>query len=127
MRKLILTVSTLLICAALTACRIDATAILNAEDGLTLYIHSRNTRAIQADLPKGSQLYNEFREWLLKNEEGWSTSPVTYIPSIEVRGKKFSINFLGNSAILNFQDSKGSYHQYVKDVKPEEYQFLNNQ
>ena len=46
------------------------------------------------------------------------------MPSIKVRGKKFSINFLGSKAILNFQDGKGSYQQYVKDVRPAEYQFL---
>lgn len=124
MRKVIITVSILLICAALTACRIDATAILNAEDSLILYVHSTGSAAIKTDIPKDSQRYSDFREWFLKNEKGWSPSPVTYVPSIEVRGKKFSINFLHGSAIINFQDTNGSYHQYVKDVKPQEYQFL---
>jgi hypothetical protein len=124
MRKIILTVFVLIICASLTACRIDATALLNAEDGLTLYIHSTGATVIKKNIPKGSQLYNDFREWFIKNEKGWSSSPVTYIPSIEVRGTKFSINFLHGSAIVNFHDTNGSYHQYVKVVKPEEYQFL---
>lgn len=124
MREINLTIFVLIICATLTACRIDATALLNSEDSLTLYIHSTGPTVIKTDIPKGSQLSNNFREWFIKNERGWSPSPVTYIPSIEIRGTKFSINFLHSSAIINFQDADGSYHQYVKDVKPEEYEFL---
>lgn len=123
MRKITLSASLLFICAVLIACRIDATAILRSEESLTLHVHSVES-VITTDIPKGSQLYNEFRDWLIKNEEGWTTSPASYVPAIEIKGKKFSINFLGTSAILNFQDSNGSYHQYVKDAKPEEYQFL---
>lgn len=124
MRKAHLTISILLICMVLTACRIDTTAILDVEDGLTLYAHPTVGSVVKTDMPKGSQLYIDFRAWFIKNKKDWSTSYVTYVPSIEVRGKKFSINFLGSSAIINFQDTQGSYHQYVKQINPEEYYFL---
>ncbi len=124
MKKLSLIISTIIICATLVACRIDATALLSSEDNLTLYIHTGGTSVTKIDIAKDSQMYNELRDWIVKNEKGWSTSPATYVPSIEVRGRKFTLNFLHESVILNFQDANGNYHQYVKDIKPEEYQFL---
>jgi len=125
MKKLALIISAIIICSTLVACRIDATALLSSEDNLALYIHSGGTSVTKREIVKNSETYNELRDWLTKNEKGWSSSPATYVPSIEVRGKKFTLNFLQGSVILNFQDANGRYHQYVKDVKLEEYQFLN--
>ena len=124
MKNLPLIISMFIICTTLVSCRIDPKALLGSEDTLTLFIHAGGASATKKEITKDSQTYNELRNWFFKNRNGWSTSSATYMPSIEVRGKKFTLNFLHESVILNFQDANGSSHQYVKDVKPEEYQFL---
>ena len=123
MRTFPLLVYALIICASLIGCRIDATALLSSEDKLFLNIHSATT-SVTKEITTDSQTYIELRNWLIKNEDGWSSSPATYVPSVEVRGKRFTLNFLSNIAVLNFQAENGKYHQYVKDITPEEYHFL---
>ncbi len=123
MRTFPFLICVLIICAALLGCRVDATALLSSEDKLFLNIHNA-TKSVIKEITTDSQTYVELRNWLVKNEAGWSTSPASYVPSVEVRGKRFTINFLNKIAVLNFQDENGKYHQYVKDITPEEYQFL---
>jgi hypothetical protein len=78
MKKLSLIIATCIICAALVGCQIDATELFKSEDTLTLYIHTGGTAVSKKEIMKDSHIYNELRDWFLKNEKGWSSSLVTY-------------------------------------------------
>lgn len=109
----------------LTACKIDAKLLLDSEETLTIETHQTNGISNKKrEIRKGEETYSRFRKWLEENEKGWEPSLVTFVPSVEVRGKKFVINFHPQRAILNFQSPDGKYHQYVKDITEADFQYL---
>jgi len=114
----------LLLCTFLAACRIDANSILESEETLTIFIYSHGTLTTEKKIKKRDDSYNRLKTWMKENEKGWETSLVTFAPNVLVRGKKFNINFQPHSAIINFQSPDGQYHQYVKDIKETEFQYL---
>jgi len=115
----------LVFCAILAACKIDAKLLLDSEETLTIETHQTNgTSNTKRELRKGEETYSRFRKWLEENEKGWEPSPVTFVPAIEVRGKKFVMNFHPTRAIINFQSPDGKCHQYVKEVKETDFKYL---
>jgi len=115
----------LVLCAFLTSCRIDANLILESKEMLLVSNYkSSGTTITKKEIRKGDATYSRFKKWLEENEKGWESSPVTFVPAVEVRGKKLVINFHPTRAILNFQSPDGKYHQYVKDIKESEFQYL---
>lgn len=58
--------------------------------------------------------------WLLNHSGGWEPSPATYVPAVLIAGKTFSLNFLHESAIINYSGG-----QYVHSVSPIDYEFLS--
>ncbi len=115
----------LMLCAMLAACKIDAKLLLDSEETLTIETHQTNgTSDSKREIRKGEETYSRFRKWVEENEKGWEPSPVTFVPAIEVRGKKFVMNFHPTRAILNFQSPDGKYHQYVKEVKEADFKYL---
>lgn len=115
----------LILCTILTACRIDANSILEPEEVLVVSIHNlTGTTVTKKEIRKGDETYNRLKKWMVDNEKGWDSSLVTFVPSVEVRGKNFNLNFHQTRAILNFQSPDGKNHQYVKDIKESEFQFL---
>jgi hypothetical protein len=114
-----------MLCAMLAACKIDAKLLLDSEDTLTIETHQTNgTSNTKREIRKGDETYSRFKKWVEENEKGWEPSPVTFVPAIEVRGKKFAMNFHPTRAILNFQSTDGKYHQYVKEVKESDFKYL---
>jgi len=115
----------LMLSAFLAACRIDANQLLQSEEVLTIQVYnSSGTRITKTEIRKGNETFTRFQKWLEENEKGWEPSPVTFVPSVEVRGKKFVFSFHPRRAILNFQGSDGKYHQYVKDIAASDFQYL---
>lgn len=111
--------------AFLAACRIDANQLLQSEEILTIQVYTSSGKGITTkEIRKGDETFTRFKKWLEENEKGWEPSPVTFVPSVEVRGKKFVINFHPRRAILNFQSLDGKYHQYVKDIAEADFQYL---
>lgn len=109
----------------LSACKIDAKLLLDSEGSLTIETHQANGISnTKREIRKGDETYAKFKRWLEENEKGWEPSPVTFVPSVEVRGKKFVMNFHPSRAILNFQSPDGKYHQYVKETKESDFQYL---
>lgn len=113
----------LLLCTIITACRIDSDAIIAPDEKLTVLIYKTGEIA-RKEIASKDYAYVQFIKWVKENDKGWSPSPVTFAPSVEIRGKKFVINFHPTRAILNFQGSDGSYHQYVKDIKEADFRYL---
>jgi hypothetical protein len=114
----------LIICTVLAACRIDANSILQPNENLTVQIYNRGATLTKKTITKNDKAYVQFVRWLKDNETGWSIAPATYAPSVEVRGKKFAINFHPTLAILNFQSPDGNYRQYSKEIKETDFQYL---
>lgn len=115
----------LTLCVILTACRIDANSILEPEEVLIVSIHNlTGTTITKKEIRKGDETYNWLKKWMEDNEKGWESSLVTFAPSVEVRGEKFNLNFHPTRAILNFKRPDGKYHQYVKDIREVEFQYL---
>src|SRR4051812_25148477 len=84
----------LMLCAMLTACKIDARLLVDSEETLTIETHQTNGTSItKRQIRKGDETYSLFRKWMKENEKGWEPSPATFVPATEVRGKKFAINF----------------------------------
>jgi hypothetical protein len=114
------------IACLLAACDIKADLILRNEDILILEIQSE--KGIQKkEIKRGSGTFTQFADWLKHNEKGWESTPASYLPSVVLSGRNFSINFLKNMAILNYKDSEGKQHQVYKTIKPEDYNFLKTE
>lgn len=115
----------LFLCSILAACKVDTNWLLQSEELLTIQTHEIHGRSRgKKEIRKGDETYSRFKRWMEENERGWKPSPVTYVPDVEVRGKKFVINFLPGGAILNFQSPDGNWHQYVKDIAEADFQYL---
>lgn len=115
----------LVLCFVLAACKIDPNWLLQSEEVLTIESHQPDGRNKEKkEIRKGDETYSRFKKWMEENEKGWEPSPVTFVPNVEVRGKKFVINFHPRRAILNFQSPDGKRHQYVKDVAEADFQYL---
>lgn len=115
----------LILSTVITACRIDANQLLQSEDVLTIQINKSSGASITSkEIRKGDEKFASFKKWMEENEKGWEPSPVTFVPAVEVRGKKFVVNFHPRRAILNFQSPDGKYHQYVKEIKESDFQYL---
>ena len=115
----------LMLSVFLAACRIDVNQLIQSEEVLTIQVYkSSGTGITTKEIRKGDETFTRFKKWLEENEKGWEPSPVTFVPSVEVRGKKFVLNFHPRRAILNFQSPDGKYHQYVKDIAEADFQYL---
>jgi len=115
----------LILFAILAACKVDPGWLLQSEEILTIEIHRTDGRNKEKkEIRKGDETYSRFKAWIEKNEKGWEPSPVTFMPDVEVRGKKFVVNFHPRRAILNFQSPDGNWHQYVKDITEADFQYL---
>lgn len=125
MKNLARYVAILILSTFLAACRIDSKWLLESQETLTIEIHETNGKSKgKREIRKGEEAYSRLKKWMEENEKGWEPSPVTFVPAVEVRGKKFTLNFHNRRAILNFQSPDGQWHQYVKDITEADFQYL---
>jgi hypothetical protein len=59
------------------------------------------------------------RGWLDDHQTGWEQSVVTFVPGVMICGRDFTLNFLGDGAILNYEQG-----QFVRSVDPDIYSIL---
>lgn len=125
MKNLTRYVAILILATILVACRIDSKWLLESQETLTIETHESNGKSKgKKEIRKDEEAYSQLKRWMEENEKGWEPSPVTFVPDVEVRGKKFTLNFHPRRAILNFQSPDGQWHQYVKDIKEADFQNL---
>jgi len=109
----------------LAACKIDPKWLLESQETLTIETHESNGKSkAKKEIRKDEETYSQLKRWMEENEKGWEPSPVTFVPDVEVRGKRFTLNFHPRRAILNFQSQDGKWHQYVKDITEADFQYL---
>lgn len=106
--------------AVLTGCSQTVVFTLPATETLGVLVYSSGRPSLECNVTPGSSQQQKLAAWLSQNTEGWSATPVTYAPSLSITGSNFSINFLGGSAILNYERG-----QYSHPIKPNEYEFLS--
>ena len=125
MKNLTRYVAILILFAILAACKIDSKWLLESQETLTIEIHELNGKNKgKKEIRKGEEAYSQLKRWMEENEKGWEPSLVTFVPAIEIRGKKFFLNFHPRRAILNFQSPDGQWHQYVKEIAEADFQYL---
>ena len=104
---------------AVAGCKREVHFQLPQNETLKLLVYSSGKPIKERELAPLSKEHQLLASWLAANREGWSPTVVTFVPSVYVTGKDFSINFLKTSAIINFREG-----QYIKDVNPKDYGFL---
>ncbi len=115
----------LILTTILAACKIDSKWLLESQEPLTIETHETNGKSKgKKEIRKGEETYSQLKRWMEENEKGWERSPVTFVPDVQVRGKKFTLNFHPRRAILNFQSQDGQWQQYVKDITEADFQYL---
>ena len=103
----------------LVSCKIDLDKITERDESLTVHIYESGRPSNEYTLSQGDEKYHKLMLWIKSNKSGWSSTPATYVPRVLVSSKTFSLNFVGESAVLNYSDG-----QFVKKVDPSEYDFL---
>ena len=53
------------------------------------------------DVEASSPGVNSVTAWLEANRDGWQSSMVTYAPTVQLNGDGFSLNFVGELAVVN--------------------------
>ena len=105
-------------CAVLTGCEKElAWSLPNEPLGLQRYEQGRPIATCTVE--PSSSVHKALASWIAEHQRGWSPSPVTYAPSTLVSGGKFSINFTGSLAVVNYPGG-----QYTLKVPTNEYAFL---
>ena len=102
--------------ALLSACDRTVTFQMPVNENLDLSIHrydSTESFVETCEIAAGSSEMARVAEWLDRNRAGWEPSPVTYAPSVFIRGTDFSLNFLDEWAILNYDEG-----QFVRAIDP---------
>ncbi|MDH5694793.1 MAG: hypothetical protein OEZ47_16975 [Gammaproteobacteria bacterium] len=124
----------ILVCFVLLSCKLETSEFYDENEVLTFsdinYKNSLHLNHVNVaefvEYPLSRQItpadpkHKKLGEWFRKNVDGWSPTPATYVSSLAVRGKKYSINFHQNKVILNVIGGG----QYIKDIDAEDYSFL---
>jgi hypothetical protein len=77
--------------------------------------HVAQRCAIQPDSAK----FRKLNQLLEQNSPGWHARLSTYVPTLLVMGADISLNFMGDSVVMNY---KG--HEYAHSIATDSYGFL---
>lgn len=91
------------------ACERTVTVEIPLDENLQLEIQHLETGTINArhcELEAGSDEVAQISSWLDENRDGWEPSVVTFAPGVMIRGSDFTLNFLGDGAILNYDEGQ---------------------
>jgi hypothetical protein len=117
MRKLTFSLLIILFLCTLAGCKAEVVNAFKNAGELQLVVPGQSTQAIHKD----SKLFNWLSSWLESHQDAWSSSPASYVPGYLVRGDDFHLNFNEGFAVLNYEDPKGKYHQFVRKLDSEDY------
>ncbi len=54
------------------------------------------------DIDASSSGVTSVATWIETNRDGWDSSIVTYAPSVQLNGDGFSVNFVSDLAVINY-------------------------
>jgi len=93
---------------------------LHPTEELRLSDHTKKYSAITScNITPESRQYKALEKWLTQNQEGWQSTPASYISGIVVSGSGFTLNFLGSAVIANYLGG-----QYSHAITPFDYESL---
>ena len=100
-----------------TGCSKNIYFELPADEELT--VTNNDTSRSECVIAPDSEIHRKLSNWLLQNTDGWKSTPASYMPGLIVKGADFSLNYLDELVILNYEGG-----QYSHKVQSNEYQFL---
>ena len=119
MKPLIVALAWAISLSSLASCGGEVSLQLPQDETLNLSVYNGGRPLKEEPLPPTGNKHHLLSLWLSANRDGWSTTPLSYVPGVDVTGKGFSINFLGKDVIINYHK-----RQYIKSVDPKDYEFL---
>jgi hypothetical protein len=100
----------LLLAVAMLGChRLELTPPI--DETLTLIEPPEGEGRVSCSILPGSTQHARLVQWLADHQSGWSQSPATYVPGLQVKGSNFEMNVLPKIVIINY-----SAGQYVAPV-----------
>jgi hypothetical protein len=88
--------------------------------GVDLSLTIRDGRSYQScEIEASSSDIENLATWLKDNSSGWESTWVTYAPGVLVTGPGFSINFMNEAAVINYEGG-----QYARPVTSASYSHL---
>ena len=73
-----------------------------------------------------SEKHREFLKWTARNSEGWTSSLLTYLPTILLTQNNFQLIYdpTNGLVVINFTDKQNQPREYTKTVQPGELNFI---
>jgi len=102
-----------------TGCSHTVNYTLPTTEQLKVHIYAQGRPIQECEISPTSEQYKKLSIWLNQNRADWSATPATYVPGVLISGTKFSINFIGNSTIINYEAG-----QYSHATTPKDYEFV---
>lgn len=103
----------------LVSCKIDTEKITERHESLKVFIYEYGRPSYEYTLSQSDEKYHKLMLWIKNNQYGWSPTPATYVPRVLISSKTFSVNFIGESVVINYADG-----QFIKKVDQNEYEFI---
>jgi hypothetical protein len=96
----------ILVALGLLGCAKPLGLVLLKDKPLKLQIYSHGSPTQACVIAPGSPQFIQLEALLAANRSDWEPTPVTFVPSVQVTGAGFSINFLQDSAVVNYADGQ---------------------
>lgn len=101
---------------------------VNKTEPFVLIINSKNklTESKSVTLEVNSEKWKKIIAWGNKNQEGWISSPASYIGDIYITQNDFKLTHLMDSkgVVISFKDKNGNPKQYTSEIEKGELDFL---
>ncbi len=120
---------TYLLLTIISSCteRIDGAKYLDKNKNLKLtYRHDQNDLGKEEIITINSTKYKRLVYWLEKNQDNWTSSPASYVVDIGLTQDNFRLLYNHNFVVIGYKDENGQEHQYTRDTKDGELDFLIN-
>lgn len=117
----------------LTGCRstVNIYDYINKNVPFNLTIKSTDTTnglnaPMQTSIAVNSDKYKKLLDWFYNNENGWQTTPTSYMANITVTQASFRLlyNKNGDNVTIGFSDKSNGPQQYSKTIRKGELDFL---
>ncbi len=111
---------------AMAGCSLDKDAIAAARTPpFVARIYNNGHLTSSVSITNNSSLSLDIQEWMESNSSDWQVSYTTFAPSLEIRNDNMTLNFTGESAVMNIKNPKtGEWKQFIKKVNITGIEFL---
>ncbi len=89
--------------ATLSGCDRPIEFEMPLSEDIELEVRHEGKMPSRCTLEAESSSITRIADWLQDNQGGWERSVVSFVPGVMIRGRDFTLNFLGDGVILNFE------------------------